>query len=350
MNIVQVVPSLKPCGPVNVASDLVKVFSEKGHHCYVIYFDETIKKVNFNAECFHISEYHRIPWDEIDIIHAHGYRPSKFLLKIKRVYPQIKRVSTLHNYVFQDFKFEYGFVKGFFASLLYCYVLRKSGSAIVTLSKDALAYYKPLFPNRQLFYSYNSRRLSSRLIDESETALIEEFRGGGILLGVVSVLTKRKNISSIIRALPLLPNNMKLCIVGDGKEKCKLEKLVNNLRTQDRVLFLGSREDASRYMKYFDAYLLTSKSEGFPLSIIEAAASKCRIVSYSLPMIMEVFKNKTDIILCEKLNPVVLSKCIVEALNMPNLGINAYKTYLENFTLDELYYRHMNIYNSIINK
>ena len=75
----------------------------------------------------------------------------------------------------------------------------------------------------------------------------------------------------IIQALQELPQT-KFCIIGDGKIKNDLIQLSVKLKVSDRVLFLGYKKDAYKYLPYFDVYAIPSHSEGFPLAMLEAAA------------------------------------------------------------------------------
>ena len=349
MNILQIVPSLKPSGPVNVSCDLVNIFTDNRHGCYVLYFDECSNKCNFNAECFCFSQYNDIPWDKIDIVHAHGYRPTRLLNRIRKEYPNIARVTTIHNYVFNDFKYEYGYVKGGIASLMFLYAVLKSKSSIVTLSNDAQKYYKKLLPGQRIYSSYNSRQIEHLIIDKDDLQIFDNLKKENVVLGIVSVLNKRKNIASAIKVMKFLPDNYTLCIIGSGPDENNLKLLSQKLGLCNRILFLGFRNRAYRYMNYFDLYLLPSKSEGFPLSLIEASAAKCGSVVANLPMIKEVYTDKKDIIITDPDNYPKFANDIKLAYKTKGLGYNAYDIYCKNFTLQKLYDRYFDIYCDAIN-
>lgn len=347
MNIVQIVPSLKPCGPVNVALDLTRIFTEKGYTCYVLYFDEHTEKANFNIKCIHISQYQQIPWQNIEIAHAHGYRPTKFLAKVKQNFSNVKCLLTLHNYIFDDFRYEYGKIKGYIAALMYIKAIKQVACPIVALSKDAENYYRRIFPKQKIYYSYNSREIEDLPIEKKDYEIFKSSKDN-ITLGIVSVLNKRKNIGSAIKSLQYLPDKYQLCIIGDGEEFVYLNKLASNLQVKHRVFFLGKKTDAYRYMKYFDVYLLPSKSEGFPLSLIEASNAGCAIVSSNLPMITEVFRNNVDIIIADVNNPSKFAGAIEMALKSKDIKQNSRSVYDKYFTLEALYERYKKIYNCII--
>jgi glycosyltransferase involved in cell wall biosynthesis len=80
-------------------------------------------------------------------------------------------------------------------------------------------------------------------------------------------------------------------LVGDGPERGKLEHLVKELNLQQNVKFLGLRRDVPRLLKAADLFLLTSISEGIPLTLIEAMAAGLPIVATNVGGVGEVVEN-----------------------------------------------------------
>ena len=99
----------------------------------------------------------------------------------------------------------------------------------------------------------------------------------------------------------------KLVIVGAGEEKNKLVKLIENLKIEDKVLFLENRNDVDKIMQMFDIFILTSLYEGLPVVGVEAQAS-------DLPCI---FSNSIDskIKITDKVYLISLSSPISEWVN-----------------------------------
>ncbi len=71
-------------------------------------------------------------------------------------------------------------------------------------------------------------------------------------------------------------------IVGDGPERTRLEKLSAELGLDQAVRFLGTRSDVPELLALFDLFLLTSQMEANPVSIWEAMASECPVVSFNV--------------------------------------------------------------------
>ena len=75
-----------------------------------------------------------------------------------------------------------------------------------------------------------------------------------------------------------------LLLVGDGELRQPIEEKVTNILIQDKVKFLGVREDVSRLLSASDLFLFPSHFEGLPLSLIEAQASSLPcLISNAIP-------------------------------------------------------------------
>jgi glycosyltransferase involved in cell wall biosynthesis len=72
--------------------------------------------------------------------------------------------------------------------------------------------------------------------------------------------------------------NIQLLIIGSGPLGVNLQKFANE-NNIDNVLFLGYKENVKDFYNIFDSFLLTSKIEGTPISILEAMS--CGLPIYS---------------------------------------------------------------------
>jgi len=65
----------------------------------------------------------------------------------------------------------------------------------------------------------------------------------------------------------------RLYLVGDGPERTMLEARRQSLGLGERVTFLGARSDVSEVLMAADAFVMSSKSEGLPMALLEAMAA-----------------------------------------------------------------------------
>lgn len=102
------------------------------------------------------------------------------------------------------------------------------------------------------------------------------------IVGNVGRLHPDKDQSTLIRgfahALPDLPPNSLLVIMGKGSLESELKALVESLAIESNVVFEGQVSDARRYFKAFDVFALTSDHEPFGMVLLEAMAAGVPIV------------------------------------------------------------------------
>ncbi|WP_300452427.1 glycosyltransferase [Fusobacterium sp.] len=102
----------------------------------------------------------------------------------------------------------------------------------------------------------------------------EEVKEYGEYIISVGSLTENKNHILLIEAFGELKKEKnikdKLIIIGDGKEKEKLKKRIDELALNEDILLLGQKQNPYKYMKKSKLYVSTSKNEGLSLTSIEA--------------------------------------------------------------------------------
>lgn len=117
---------------------------------------------------------------------------------------------------------------------------------------------------------------------------------------LVARLDKIKDHPTAIRTLHRVRESLsaaKLVIVGDGPERGGIESLIDELGLSESVKLLGTRRDVPRLLQAADTFVMTSLSEGIPLTIIEAMAAGLPIVSTNVGCIPEMITdNETGLL------------------------------------------------------
>jgi len=96
-------------------------------------------------------------------------------------------------------------------------------------------------------------------------------REGEIVIGAVSGLREVKDLPALVRAVGGVSGRVRLVIVGEGPERQRIEQAAL-LMGIDLVL-PGFVDRPWRFMRHFDLLALSSKSEQFPISVVEAMAA-----------------------------------------------------------------------------
>lgn len=107
-------------------------------------------------------------------------------------------------------------------------------------------------------------------------------QAGEIVIGIVARLAPVKDHATLLRAAALLlPRNpaLRIVLIGDGPERAPLEQLAIELGIERQVTFAGTRPHRPNPHHLFEVSVLSSLSEGFPNSVVEAMAAERPIVA-----------------------------------------------------------------------
>lgn len=344
MNICYIIPSKIKFGPNLVVLDLVKLMIERGHTVHVYYFDEVDNEALIDFPCFvkRISFFKKIDFSKYDVVHSHCLRPDAYIYFWKPKKCNTLFITTLHNFVKEDLKATYNNVIAHIFTPIWMQLVKKH-DRIVALSNVAQKYYEQWIPSKKLTYVYNTRKIDVvGPLSETELEEINAFKGDAFLLGCNAGETSRKGADQIIRALPYLPN-VKLFLFWRAPDRPDLRNLANELKVTDQVLFAGFREDAFRYQQYFDAFVIPSRSEGFPLAMLEAVSLKCNVICSDIPIFKEFFEE--DEVTFFHLEDVPSMVAAINAAQSVNKAEKAYSKYMKSFSPDVIAERYLSIYN-----
>lgn len=114
------------------------------------------------------------------------------------------------------------------------------------------------------------------------------------LVGIVAALRPEKNhrlfLEVAARVLARQPL-ARFVVVGEGPERSALEEYARRLNLAAAVFFLGSCHDVPDILSALDVFVLTSRMEANPVSIIEAMASGRPVVVPKLGSIPDVVED-----------------------------------------------------------
>jgi len=111
------------------------------------------------------------------------------------------------------------------------------------------------------------------------------------VVGTVGRLSEVKRQDRLVRAVASIRHrvpNVRLLIVGDGPERATLESLADTLGIGSLALFAGYQPQPERYLRAMSVFTLTSRSEGFPVSLLEAWAAGVPVVCTAVGGIPDV--------------------------------------------------------------
>lgn len=332
MNIAYIIPSIIKQGPPLVILELVKEMQRRGHECCVYYFDEKdgADKIGFPCPTKRIKMSESLLWDKIDVVHTHSWRAEFYMARHRNELKKTRYISTIHEFIYANQRSRHSAVFSFLFTQFHLSLLRKADCR-VCLSQQHEKYYKKKFGKLPLTYIYNTKSVDykSKLTEDEEREILSFREGTSTLLGLNALLSPIKAVDVIIDALPLLAD-CKLFVVGNGVSLNDLKERAKQKGVANRVCFAGYRTDAYRYIPFYDIYMMPSRSEGFPLALLEAMAYRCNAVISDIPIFKEFF-TENEMTFFHLDNVEDLARAVKEA-KVNNKGDKAYLKYMECYS------------------
>jgi glycosyltransferase involved in cell wall biosynthesis len=102
---------------------------------------------------------------------------------------------------------------------------------------------------------------------------------GEVVIGTLAGLREVKDLPLLVRATGGVSARVRLVIVGEGPERERIQDAAEAMGIEDRVHLPGFLPEPQRYVGLFDILALSSKSEQFPIAVIEGMAAGLPIVA-----------------------------------------------------------------------
>jgi glycosyltransferase involved in cell wall biosynthesis len=202
-------------------------------------------------------------------------------------------------------------------------LINKGASRIVAVSEnlgDEIAGRTPLNSNKMevIYNGIDSAAFERKKSDDFR----QQFAWGenDFIVGSLGNIRPAKAYDVLLQAAALLKNQTHTCrfvIAGQGESKGKLSHLYKellNLREslglQDHVKFIGFVDDPADFLSKIDLFLLSSSSEGFSISTIQAMASSLPVIATRSGGPEEIVTHQEDGWLVEKDNPAAIAEAI----------------------------------------
>lgn len=149
------------------------------------------------------------------------------------------------------------------------------------IDQSDIFYCKP-YLNYNIKYLYNPVVVNETKVTKKE---MNDKYGEYILS--VGRLSEPKDFETLIYSYKLLldetNSKINLVIVGDGPKLQELKEIITKLKLNDRVFLEGSQKDVSKYYKGAKIFVLSTKTEGFGMVIVEAMIHGCPCIATDAP-------------------------------------------------------------------
>ncbi|WP_029269265.1 glycosyltransferase family 4 protein [Flavobacterium sp. KJJ] len=287
--------------------------------------------------------------ESINIVHIHdssalnaGLIALKFVKKCTSLILSRKRNNKIKDKFLNRYKYSHPKIQ-----------------KIVCVSKAVEDIFDKIIPNKErLITIYDAINVEEFTHKSNQNLLHREFNFSPDtkIVGNIAGLTNQKDIYTFIDTAKKIKTNngtnypIKFIVIGDGPLKKDLIKYAKAASLENDLFFTGFRSTID-LLPEFDVFLLTSITEGLPLTIYEAFASKIPVVSTKAGGIPEVIVDGKTGFLASIKDTETLSKRVLEILENPdleeNIKTNAFQLVKQNHDLNVMQKNYYDFYKSV---
>ena len=282
-----------------------------------------------------------------DLLHTHGYRSDVIGGSAGRG-AGVPVVSTAH-----------GFVGGTRRGRLNEWVQRRAlrrADAVIAVSEPLRARLvaSGIRPDR-VHLIPNAWVPAAVPLGRAEARSALGISAGALAIGWVGRLGHEKGPDVLLDALALLggtPPGIEVSVIGEGREGPSLHARTDGWAGPP-VRWHGVLPDASRYFPAFDLYVLSSRTEGTPISLLEAIAAGVPAVAAAVGGVPDV-TGMDGALLVPPADPAALAAAIREAVSDPaaarERAARALKRLADHYAAEPWLDRHDALYQTLLRR
>lgn len=295
MNYVILLPELKRGGPNNVIKNLVTsdIFSKCNVYLLclresedIAYKNEFLCKKNIKIIALDKSGYFSkikqikkiILEISPDVVHSHGFYPDIYSSFLKG---NFKKICTIHNIIYQDYSSRYGKKGYLFSAVHYIFLKYSKFDKIFGCSIEVANSLSKIIRKNNIEYVNNGIDIKKfNLISLENKKDLKKQLGleSQILISFCGSVERVKRVPELVDEYisKIEKIDFKFIIIGDGPE-------LSLIKENENIIKVGRLNDPSRYLKISDVVVSNSSSEGYPMAILEALASGCKVFLSDIP-------------------------------------------------------------------
>jgi len=273
-----------------------------------------------------------------DVVHTH-LDVIKYAVAAARLSCVKRCVHTVHNVAHEE-------AEGRLQRIVNTVYFKLGWSVPVALSPEVLRTIVSFYglPEEKVPMIYNGADLG-KCMPKEDYQLSEPAR-----LLHIGRFNEQKNHEGLLQAFAMIEKRYPRCclqLIGDGPLQEKMEACAENLGIRQKVAFLGNQSNVYPFLQKADLFLLPSRFEGMPMTIIEAMGTGLPIVASAVGGVPDMLENEKSGLLVsfepEKVADAVCRLLDSEAMRK-KLGSNARRN-SQQFGAEFMAQRYCGVYN-----
>jgi glycosyltransferase involved in cell wall biosynthesis len=278
------------------------------------------------------------------VLHTHGYRPLVVDAPVARKLG-LATVATFHGFLGNTL------LERFYESL----EVRagRRATRVIAVSRAIRARLERSgVPSERIAFIPNALPMRDQFVAREAARQALGIPARQFAFGWVGRLSREKGPDVALRAHALMPAPRPLLVmIGDGAEGPALRALSRQLGTADEVAWRGAVPAADRHFRAFDAFVLSSRSEGSPMVLLEAAHAGVPIVATRVGEVAEL-TGEEGALLVEPEQPERLATAMENARSGPQGAMaradRVRARVLDSFSATAWAERHVQVYGDAI--
>jgi glycosyltransferase involved in cell wall biosynthesis len=175
----------------------------------------------------------------------------------------------------------------------------------------------------------------------------DDVPGGARILLAVARLVDQKGIDVAIRALPLLPDDTVLVVLGEGPGRAVLTDLARELGVDHRVHLAGRVPDVAAWLRRATLLVHPARWEGFGLGVLEGMLAGLPVVASNVSSLPELVVDGETGVLVLPDDPSALALGIASALEQPQFGAAGRERAHREFSIARMAERTVALYRAL---
>ena len=246
------------------------------------------------------------------VVHTHGYRADVIAGAVARAH-RIPTVSTVH-----------GFTGGGKRNQLYeriqLLALKRAGAVIAVSAPLVHRLADGGVPRQKIHCIPNG---FSPLVQTATRGAARQTLGitpDSLVAGWVGRLSREKGADVMLDALAASDSRWRLSVIGEGDEFDELRQKSETLGISNRISWHGPVVNAGSLLTAFDAFVLSSRTEGTPITLLEAMNAGVPIVATRVGGVPDVVST-SEALLVPSENPGMIAYALSEIVREPSAAI-----------------------------
>ncbi|UCG85488.1 MAG: glycosyltransferase [Gemmatimonadota bacterium] len=241
-----------------------------------------------------------------DVVHCHAYRADVLgRLALKGLPPAM--VATAH-----------GFTGGGLKNRCYEWLDRRTlrrFDSVIAVSAQLESRLRRSGVSGERVRLVQNAFLPLPLVSRAEARAKLGLEQAGAAVGWIGRVEPEKGPDLFVQALSRLQQRgVQAAVIGDGRERGSVELAVRELGLEDRVRMTGAIPNAGELLSAFDVVVLSSRTEGLPISLLEAMSAAIPVVATAVGDVPAATANGKFVQLVPSEDPGALAAAIDRTL------------------------------------